>query len=86
MVSVVKMARSALPKNSVMLYVSCGEKELNVKNIHEEMFPVYRGKCSLRKACSHLDGKHSADDGEVETEMRKWLRKQKTSVLRVSTH
>jgi hypothetical protein len=34
----------------------------------------------------HLDGKYLADDEDVETEVRKWLRQQsETSVLMVST-
>jgi histone-lysine N-methyltransferase SETMAR len=36
---------------------------------------------------NHLDGKHFADDEEVETEVRKCLRQQAiTCMLRVSTH
>jgi hypothetical protein len=36
---------------------------------------------------NHLGGKRFADDEEVETEVRKWLRQRfKTSVLWVSTH
>jgi hypothetical protein len=36
---------------------------------------------------SQLGGKHFADDEEVETEVRKWLRQQsETSMLHVSTH
>jgi hypothetical protein len=30
------------------------EKGLNEKNIHKEMFPVYGGKCSSRKAVHNL--------------------------------
>jgi hypothetical protein len=48
-------------------------KELCVKDIHNEMFPVYIGKCLLRKAF-YLGGKCYADDEGVETEVRKWLR------------
>jgi hypothetical protein len=51
-------------------------KGLNAKDIHNEMFPVYGGKCLLRKAVHKLiekRGKRFADE-EVETEVRKWLR------------
>jgi hypothetical protein len=43
---------------------------LNAKDIHKEMFHVYNGKCLSCKAV------HNADDEEVETEVRKWLRQQ----------
>jgi hypothetical protein len=61
-------------------------KELTAKDIHKEMFPVYVGSvCHVKRF--HLGGKRFADDEEVETEVRKWLRQQsKTSMLRVSTH
>jgi hypothetical protein len=63
---------------------------LNAKNILKEMFPVYGGKCLLRKAVHNWVEKFSqervkaANDG---TEMGKWLNQQsKTFMLRVSTH
>jgi hypothetical protein len=43
---------------------------------HKEMFPVYGGKCLLRKTIhvwAKKRGKHFAV-GEVQTEVRKWLR------------
>jgi hypothetical protein len=43
------------------------------------MFPVYGGECLSRKAIlSWIEkrGKRFADDEEVETELRKWLRQQ----------
>jgi hypothetical protein len=50
-------------------------KGLDAKDIHKEMFPVCGGKCLSRKAvqpwCQTF-----ADDEEVETEVRKWLRQQ----------
>jgi hypothetical protein len=56
-------------------------KGLNVKDNNKEMFPVYGGKC-FQPWWQNL-----ADDEEVETEVRKWLRQQsETSMLRVSTH
>jgi hypothetical protein len=61
----------------------------NTKNIHKEMFPIYGGKCLSRKAVHNWVEKFSqgcsklADD---ETEVRNWLRSQKTSMLQVSTH
>jgi hypothetical protein len=45
-------------------------KGLNAKDIHKDIIPVYGGKCMSRKA-----GKSFADDEEVETEVRKWLRR-----------
>jgi hypothetical protein len=47
-------------------------KELNAKDIHIELFPVYGGKCLSLKVFQ-LDGKRFADE-EVETGLRKWLR------------
>jgi hypothetical protein len=44
-------------------------KELNAKDIHKEMFPVYGGEMSTFR-------KHFADDEEVDTEVRKWLKQQ----------
>jgi hypothetical protein len=64
-------------------------KRLNAKDIHKEMFPLYGGKCLSHKAAHNWvekRGKHFADDEEVETEVRKRLRKQKTSMLRISKH
>jgi hypothetical protein len=54
-------------------------KGASAKDIHKEMFPVYGGKCLSRKAvhsCVDKRGKRFADDEEVETEVRKWLRQQ----------
>jgi hypothetical protein len=53
--------------------------ELNTKDIHKEMCLVYGAKCLSRKAV-HIwvekSDKYFADDEEVETEVRKWLRQQ----------
>jgi hypothetical protein len=52
---------------------------LNGKDIHKEMFLVYGGKCLSRKAVHdwvEKNGRCFADDEEVETEVRKWLRQQ----------
>jgi hypothetical protein len=46
------------------------KKDLDVKDIHKEMFSVYAGKCLSRKAVhSRVEkrGKHFDDDEEVET-------------------
>jgi hypothetical protein len=51
-------------------------KELNAKDIHKEMFPVYGGKCLSCKAVHNWVEKRSkyfADGENVETEVRKWL-------------
>jgi hypothetical protein len=42
--------RAVLPKSRVLLSVCLWTKELGAKDIHKEMFPVYGGKCLLRKA------------------------------------
>jgi hypothetical protein len=52
-------------------------KRLDTKDVHKEMFPVYGGKCLSCKAVHswvQKRGKRFADEGEVETEIRKWLR------------
>jgi hypothetical protein len=52
---------------------------LNAKDIHKEMLPVYGGKCLSCKAIHNWVEKRCkrfADDEEVETEVRKWLRQQ----------
>jgi hypothetical protein len=49
------------------------------KNIHEEIFPVYGGKCLSRKAVHNWVEKFSQGRSNVaddETELRKWLRQQ----------
>jgi hypothetical protein len=51
----------------------------NTKDICREMFPVYDGKCLLRKADHkrvEKRDKRFADDEEVEMDVRKWLRQQ----------
>jgi hypothetical protein len=57
----------------------CGRKDSNAKNIHEEIFFVYGGKCLPREAVQNRVEKRGirfADDEEVKTEERKWLRQQ----------
>jgi hypothetical protein len=64
-------------QHSVVLFLWA--KGLNAKDIHKEMFPVYGGKCLSRKAlhnCVEKRDRYFADDEEVETELRKWLRQQ----------
>jgi transposase-like protein len=59
-------------------------KGLNAKDINEEMFPVYCGKCLSRKTVHNWVEKRDkrfADDEEVETEVRKWLRQQSKDFL-----
>jgi hypothetical protein len=54
-------------------------KGFNARDIHKEMFPVYGGRCLSCKAVHNWvkkRGKRFADDEEVETEVRKWLRQQ----------
>jgi hypothetical protein len=66
-------------------------KGLNAKDINKEIFPVYGGKCLSCNAVHswvEIHGKRFADDKEVETEVRKWLRQQSQDsyMLQVSTH
>jgi hypothetical protein len=52
-------------------------KGLNAKDIYKEMLLVYGGKCLSLKAVQSWAEKHGnifADDEEVETEVRKWLK------------
>jgi hypothetical protein len=51
-------------------------KGFDAKDMNKDMFSVYGGKCLSRKGGSQLGGKRFADDEEVETEVRKWLRRQ----------
>jgi hypothetical protein len=54
-------------------------KERNAKDVHKEVFPICGGKCLSRTAVHNWverRGKRYADDEEVETEVRKWLRQQ----------
>jgi hypothetical protein len=67
-------------KSSVLLCGFLWAKELNAKCF---LFTV-GSICHVKRF--HLGGKRFADDEEVETEVRKWLRQQKISMLRVSTH
>jgi hypothetical protein len=54
-------------------------KGLNAKDIYKEIIYIYGGNCSSRKTVHNCDenrGRHFAYDEEVETERRKWSRKQ----------
>jgi hypothetical protein len=59
-------------------------KGVNAKNVHKAMFPAYGGKCFPVNwyIPYHFGGKHFADNEEVETEVRKWLRQQSKDVTR----
>jgi hypothetical protein len=64
-------------QRSVVLFLWA--RGLNAKDIHKEMFPVYGGMCLSFKMV-HIwvekRDKRFANDEEVETEVRKWLRQQ----------
>jgi hypothetical protein len=60
---------------SVVRFFFCGKKRLNAKDIHKGMFSLYDGKCFSRKMFPSWR-QHFADDEEVETELRKWLKQQ----------
>jgi hypothetical protein len=49
---------------------------LNSKDIYNEMFPIYGGKCLSRTAGHHWVANVSLMTEDVETEVRKWLRQQ----------
>jgi hypothetical protein len=54
-------------------------KDLNAKDIHKEIFPVYGGKCLSRKAVHNWVEKFSQGHSKVtddETMFRKWLSQQ----------
>jgi hypothetical protein len=54
-------------------------KGLNAKDIHKDMFSVCGGMCLPRQAVhkwAEKRGRRFADDEEVETKVRKWLRQQ----------
>jgi hypothetical protein len=59
-------------QRSVLLFMGSG---IQCKGYSKEIFPVYGGKCFLRKAF-HNGSKYFADDEEVKTEVRKSLRQQ----------
>jgi hypothetical protein len=72
--------------SSILFCDFCGQKD-SMRRIFIKKFPVYDGKCLSRKVVhnwvdifsakkKHLGGKYFADDEEVETEVRKWLRRQ----------
>jgi hypothetical protein len=68
-----------LPKIRILLCVFLWAKGLNAKDIHKEMFPIYRRKCLSLKAFHIWVEKFSQGRLKVsdnETEVRKWLRQQ----------
>jgi hypothetical protein len=64
-----------LPESSVLLCVSCGQKDLLQRIFIEKCFLFTMGSVRRVKRF-HLGGKRFAGDEEVETELRKWLRQQ----------
>jgi hypothetical protein len=52
-----------------------GEKGLNAKNIHKEIFLVHGGKCLSRKAVQNWVEKFSQGRSKV-AKVRKWVRQQ----------
>jgi hypothetical protein len=82
LISVVKMAtvlEECTTKEQRYVVRFLWARGLNANHSHKEMFPVYGGKCLSTKAVHkwvEKCGKSFADDEEVETEVRKWLRQQ----------
>jgi hypothetical protein len=60
-------------------------KGLDTKDIHEEMFPVYGGKCLLRKAVHNWVDKFSQGRWKVANDAPQSAEVAETRVLRVST-
>jgi hypothetical protein len=80
-----------VPTSRFLLVCFLWAKGLSEKDIHNEMFPVYGGKCLSCKTVHNFvqkRGKRFPDDEEVETVLRKWRRQQSQDfcVLRVSMH
>jgi hypothetical protein len=66
-------------KISVLLCFLLWAKGLNAKDIHNEMFPAYGGKCLPRKAFHNWVNKFSQGLSKVADDVRqvwKWLRQQ----------
>jgi hypothetical protein len=59
-------------RKAAFCFASFCAEELNVKDIHKEMCPVYGGKCLSRKAVHNWIEKFSQGRSKV----RKWLRQQ----------
>jgi hypothetical protein len=62
-------------------------KELNAEDAYNEIIPVYGGKCLSREAVHNWvekSGKRFADDEDVETEVREWLRQQSEDLYAAS--
>jgi hypothetical protein len=95
MTSVVKMAtaldESTIEEQRSVMRFFLWAKGLNAKDTHKEMFPVYGGKCLLRKGIHNLVEKISqgrskvADDARQGAEVAETTFKN-TSMLLVSTH
>jgi hypothetical protein len=76
---------SVLPKSRVVLFFFVGKK-LSEKDFHEEMFPVYGGKCLSRKAVLNWVANVSLMTKRLKRRCGSgWNNSQKTSVLRVSS-
>jgi hypothetical protein len=60
-------------------------KEFNAKDIHKEIFLFAVGSLCRVKRIS-LGAKYFADDEEVETEVRKWLRQQSKDFYTAGFH
>jgi hypothetical protein len=72
-----------IPKSSVLLCGFLWAKELDAKDVHKEIFPVYGGKyLSCKEVLNWVEkrSKRFADE-EIETEVRKWLRQQSKDIF-----
>jgi hypothetical protein len=58
-------------------------KELNAKDIHKEMFPVYGGKCLSRKAAHNWIEKFSQRRSKVADDVRRGAEVDETTVKRI---
>jgi hypothetical protein len=67
--------RGVLPKGSVLVCIFCEQnnstqKQLNAKDIHKEMFPVYGGKCLSHKRFTTGSRKFSQGRSKVAVDAR----------------
>jgi phage terminase large subunit-like protein len=82
LVSVVKMAtvfEQCITKKQHSVVHFLWAKGLNSKDLHKEMFPLYGGKCLLRKAVHNWVKKYSQGSSKVtddEIEVRNFLKQE----------
>jgi hypothetical protein len=93
MVTVIEECITEEQRSVVRLFFFCGKKDSMQRTFFIKCFLFkVESVCHVKRFTTgskncHLGGKHFAEDEDVETEDRKWLRqKPTTSMLRVWTH